>query len=161
MYQIYRNWTKEDHPQIPSKRKDLWKGERWLVKILCTATATPMSPWWGCGLWQLFHESSFSSFLKYTKLSAAQSNILAMLITSCSQTDHRHSGLHNKIIQMLSRESQNLCVLILFFHITGGNRKNALLWLLWYFWNYDWEKKQNTSGKSANLKRHRISGYVV
>lgn len=30
----------------------------------------------------LLQESSFSTFLKYTKLSAAQSNILAMLITS-------------------------------------------------------------------------------
>lgn len=118
MYQIYRNWTKKDHPQLPSRRKDLSKDERLLVKILCTAMATLMSSWWGCGLWLLFHWSSFSSFLKYTKLSAAQSNILAMLIPSCSQTDHRHSGLHNKIIQMHSRGSQDLCVLTLFFHIT-------------------------------------------
>lgn len=78
-----------------------------------------MSSWWGCGLRVvLFHESSFSSFLKYTKLSAAQSSILAMLITSCSQTNHRHSGLPNKIIQMHSIRSQDLCVLTLFFHIT-------------------------------------------
>lgn len=118
MYQIYRNWTKEDHPHLPSKRKDLWKGERLLVKILCTAMATLTSSWWGCGIQVLFHEASFSSFLKYTKLSAAQSNIMAMLITSCSQTDPRHSGLHNKIIQMHSRGSQDLCVLTLFFHIT-------------------------------------------
>lgn len=77
-----------------------------------------MSSWRGCGVRVLFHESGFSSFLKYTKLSAAQSNILAMLITSCSQIDHRHSGLHNNIIQMHSGGSQNLCVLTLFFHIT-------------------------------------------
>lgn len=160
MYQIYRNWTKEDHPQLPSKRKDLWKGERWLVKILCTAMATLMSSWRGCGVRVLFHKSGFSSFLKYTKLSAAQSNILAMLITSCSQIDHRHSGLHNKIIQM---HSKSLHTNIIFSHHRAQVGTGEMLCCGYsdIFEIMTGKKRQNTSRTSANLKRHKISDYVL
>lgn len=118
MYRIYRNQTKEDHPQLPSRRKDLSEGERLLVKILCTVVAALMSSWWGCALWEwCFMNLIFQVFWKTQNWSAAQYHILAMLIISCSQTDHRLSGLPNKTVQMHPRGSQGLCVLMLFFRI--------------------------------------------
>lgn len=71
-----------------------------------------MSPWWGFGLWEwCFADLIFQLFWKTENGSAAWYCNLARLTISCSQTDHRHSGLPNEIVQMHPRGSRGLWVL--------------------------------------------------
>lgn len=128
------------------------------MKIFCTDVAALMSSWWDCGLWEwCFINLIVQVSWKMQNWSAAQYCILALLIISCSQTDHRLSGLPNKMVQMQPRGSGGLYVLMLFFHIPKHRweQENTQPWFLRHFRNDDWEERgKDTRGTKANLKVH-------